>query len=1361
MASPALLEKLASYVPTPIAHAIHLKPDNFLEGATSRCFNAAILFSDISGFTNLTELLSEAAASINEELAHLITTGAEELTALINAYFTEMIKISQTYNGQVVKFSGDALTILFPAEETDLVTAARQASECALVMQAKMKDFATINTSRGSASLSMTVGIGVGQILECSVGGELDRWEYVVGGEPLIQMVMAERRANPGQIVLSPAAWRLAAPFLHGLVLDESQGFVRLLDAIVPLLPVPPQRFDWGRLTFEQRQSAAKLLSLYVPGAIKVRLNEQPDWLAELRRMTIAFVGVGGIDYEAPDAAGRLQKFLQTGQKLLYRFEGSLNKVSVDDKGTVLLLLFGAPPFSHEDDPTRAIAFALELQTVAQQQDLRVVIGITEGTMFAGPVGSPDRQEYTVIGDEVNLAARFMQYGHAGTIIISERVKERANSRFQTEHLGRIAVKGKAQTQPAHLVKGEQGDKEEFVMRYLLREDTFIGRQTELEQTHWVAAKARSGQLQLLFIRGELGIGKSRLASEMLREWLMAGGVSYGGRCISYNRQIPYRVWREVLLAIYGLNPSLSPQRQLARLATGIADLEDPPDQPDYWADRLPLLADVLGLEAPENEFTQTISGQLRRNNTFALIEALLRRQAQRRPVLILLEDVHWADELSLALATYLARKMTDTALLLVLVHRPTGDTNLLADFDNLPYTNVINLEPLSAEESLDFIKLLFEDVELTKEAQDILLSRGQGNPFFLQEIAGAILNGVNDHRHALSDLLSSLNLPETVQDVILNRIDRLAESEKLTLKIASVIGTRFQRSLLSAIHPANHTSVSLSSQLTKLEHEKLIRLEAPAPKWEYDFRNVIVQEVVYEGLLSVQRRQLHKLVGETLEELMPDEVERLAFHYSRSGDWQKALHYLKTAGDKARREYANYAAINYYTEILNYLTTLPRQENLAAGIISTEYWDVLFERTKLYNLIGQRSAELEDLDSLGVLSEALQDDYRRALAAKQWALMYSTSGDYDSGLELIERSVQMAEKGGAEKVVGEGYNLWGKLLHVRGDYKTADAYLQRALHIAQKLQDKSAQADCLNSLGIVARYQADYEVSLYFFQEAIDLWRTLGDQVGLGNSLSNVGQVYYNMGRYQLALNAYHEALSLQQTIGDRSGAALAQLNLGQLHRTLGNYAVAEELFKQALTTYEAVEDRRYEAQSLYHMGFLYCRLEEYNQALDFLDKAVVILRELNDAWALGHALTYYGVTLSAQGDYKQARKYLKEALKLKRETQQTVAVVEDLAYLGQIALARNDMSLADTCVRHVLSYIDEHGIHGLEHPTALYLTCYQILQAAQEFEQAQQLLIRAKMHLSEQAQEIEDIPIRFLFLNNIPENRVLGDLS
>ena len=167
-----------------MAYTIYQNPQLPVEPAARR-FPAVILFSDISGFTALSELLSRAGPA-----------GAEELSHLINRYFTQMIRIIQGYRGQVVKFSGDALTVLFSAEESGMALAVRRAGECALAMQAKMSDFSTLYTSRGPASLSMKVGIGAGEVLECSVGGVLKRWEYMVAGDPLVQVAMAEHQAR-------------------------------------------------------------------------------------------------------------------------------------------------------------------------------------------------------------------------------------------------------------------------------------------------------------------------------------------------------------------------------------------------------------------------------------------------------------------------------------------------------------------------------------------------------------------------------------------------------------------------------------------------------------------------------------------------------------------------------------------------------------------------------------------------------------------------------------------------------------------------------------------------------------------------------------------------------------------------------------------------------------------------------------------------------------------------------------------------------------------------------------------------------------------------------------------------------------
>ncbi|MFN8454458.1 MAG: tetratricopeptide repeat protein [Anaerolineae bacterium] len=1024
---------------------------------------------------------------------------------------------------------------------------------------------------------------------------------------------MAERQAQPGQVILSLQAWREASTFFTGAALSYDSDFIELKSVTEYLPESPPESLDWTQLTPAQAQIAAQALQAYVPLTVTSRLNEQADWLAELRRITVVFAGIGGFDYEAAGAAERLQNFLHAIQEVVHRFEGTLNKVAVDDKGTVLLILFGAPPFSHEDDITRAVACALEMQTVATEQSLRMSIGIAEGGLFAGPVGAPSRREYTVIGDTVNLATRLMQHGRAGMIVINQRIKERAGSQFVLESMGQISVKGRTDMLTAYLVKGFQDNQDEFIMRYLAPETPLVGRECELEQLQQVSARVREQGLQILFIEGELGLGKSRLVSELVREWMMAGGVGFGCKGISYGRQIPYQAWREVLAALFGLTPALSAERRLARLAASIADLPDPPGQPHFWADRLPLLADVLGVDVPENSFTQNISGQLRRNNTFALIEALIRHQVKRRALLILLEDMHWADELSLALIAYLARNLAEAPLLLVLVHRPMPplEMELLAEVRNLPYAHTIHLEPLTFKESQQLSRIFLGDKKAPPEVEEILLNRGQGNPFFLQEIAGAILDVAAKHMDQASKRLDNLNLPDTVQDVILTRVDRLSEEEKLTLKVASVIGPSFQRSLLSAAHPLHQTRFLLTSQLDDLEKEKLIRLEAPAPKWEYMFHNVVTQEVVYEGLLLAQRRQLHRQVGQALENLVPDEVEQLAFHYSRSDDQAKAIHYLKIAGDKARREYANQVAINYYSEILNLLASQSVLGN-GQGIVTTEYWDTLLERAKLNNLIGRRDEAMEDLGALGVMAEALKDDYRRVLVTKQWANLYEATGDYDSALEVIERCVLLGEKVGQEKLVGEGYNQWGKLLFLRGEYETADAYLQRALALAQKHQDKATQADCLNSLGLVGHYQNDYEVALYFFEEALALWREIGDSIGLGGSLSNLGRVYYDLGQYTQAQQDYQQSLLLYRTIGDRAGEGLAKCNLGRLMRTLGNYPAAYDLLKDALLINREVGDQRGVAYALYQLAFLHTRLTEYNKALDLFAKALVILQDL-----------------------------------------------------------------------------------------------------------------------------------------------------
>jgi len=1356
---------LAAYVPTPVAQAISQQPHSPTAPMAER-LPAAVLFIDISGFTPLSELLSQAGP-----------TGAEELTRLINEYFTHIIQTVEGYQGQVVKFSGDAVTVLFPAETISLQVAARRAGECALAVQAKMSRFTRLNISQGPASLSTKIGIGAGKVLACHIGGVSGRWEYLVAGDPLVQVAAAEHQAEPGQIILSPQAWQEVEPFFAGGA--DARGFVNLRGVLDSLPTLNPDPLRWEELNAEEMELAAEALKCYIPGAIQARLQQHSEWLAELRRMTILFVGIGSLDYEAEEAKDRLQTLLHAVQEIIYSLEGALDKVTVDDKGTVIVILFGVPPFTHEDDAQRAVTCALRLQTIAEAQSLRMSIGITEGSIFAGPVGAPGRKEYTVIGDQANLAARLMQYGRHGDLIISEEVKKRVGANFIIENLGNISVKGKINVLPAYRVQGEEGAQFQFVSRYFSEGEPLIGRKAQLEQARRMAARTRAGRLEVLFIEGELGLGKSRLVSEMVREWILGTNPAYGSKCNSYGRQTPYQGWQEILAAIYGLTPDLSPERRLARLANAVVDLPDPPEQPNYWANRLPLLTEVLNLDIPENDFTHNISGELRRNNTFALIEALLRHQAQSQPMLIVLEDLHWADELSIALAAYLAKALADAAIMFVLAYRPLSQAEMggLADTQSQPYARTIYLEPLNNEESLTLIHSMLGDYQPSEEAQATLLGRGQGNPFFLQEISRAILSVIRRQKDVLVNLSEPLDLPATVQDAILARVDRLPDAKRLTLKVASVIGANFERMLLSTVHPMANTVFEIAAQLADLEHENLIRLEIPEPKWEYAFHNVITQEVVYEGLLLAQRRQLHTTIGETLEKSVPDAVERLAYHYSRSNNAQKGLVYLKQAAQKASREYANQTAINYYTEILAGLaasSTEPDSEDGRAGetakarrktgLFSAEYWDILLERARLYNLVGHRQEEAEDLGTLGILAEALNDNRRRALAAKQWAYFYETRGDYASGLELIERAVNLAQLTEDEKLVGEGYSHWGKLLYLSGDYHKASEYLEQALHIAQKYNDKVAQADYLRNQGLVSFYQADYLTAQAYFSQAVNLRQALGDELGLSLSLRDLGQTVYKMGQYITAQNFFNQALAIHRKIGDRTGEALTQHYLGMVQRTLGNYTAARALLEESLARHRLLRDRRCEANNLVHLGFLHGRLGNYTTALGMVEEALPTIQELNDPWDLSTALTYYSWLLTDTGEYHKAQMYLQEALQLESDIKRGLAratIIENIALLGRVALARHDLSLAITCAQHSQMFLKQHGPSGIEHPAMVYLTAYQIFSASQKSEQAKMILQQGQDYMAAQAAQINDPALRQLYLEQVSENRALLALN
>ncbi len=622
MATPALVETLASYVPQRVVRRFAVDPTPLTEPTAER-FSAAMLFADIVGFTPLAERLAQQG-----------TVGAEELSRLLNSYFGQLIDLIADHGGDIYSFAGDALLALWPTTgaEGHLATATLQSAQCGLAMQAHLHNYAATEAE----ALQLRLGVGAGDVGELHVGGVDGRWKCLLVGPSLAQLYAAAPQAEPGQVILSPEAWALVQPSCTGHPLATGAVCIDHIHEPLPLatLPLPvllPEMSD--------------ALTVYAPRGSLARLEAgQNQWLAELRRVTVLFFHLADLDDAHLESLEQVHQALQVVQHVVYQHEGSIVQVLIDDKGCVLKVAFGLSPFAHEDDAVRAIHAAQAVQTqLLQVQGVRSAIGITTGRGFCGTVGNATRCEYRIVGDVVNLAARLMQ--HADDEILCDTATMQAtHDRLSFAALPAVHLKGKAEPVPLYRPQG-------LVQRKSLAQGTLIGRTAERKQlTLLLQALHDTSQGGTVVIEGEPGIGKSRLLDDLRLQAETAGIRALLGAGDALDSQTAYHVWRPVfhqLLRLDALPDDIETRRKHV-----LAELGGDP----ALAQRAPLLNTVLSVDLPDTELTAQMTGEVRADNTQDLLVRLLQRAAQQAPLLLLLEDAHWWDSASWAVARLVSR---------------------------------------------------------------------------------------------------------------------------------------------------------------------------------------------------------------------------------------------------------------------------------------------------------------------------------------------------------------------------------------------------------------------------------------------------------------------------------------------------------------------------------------------------------------------------------------------------------------------------------------------------------------------------------------------------------------------------------
>jgi adenylate cyclase len=875
----------------------------------------------------------------------------------------------------------------------------------------------------------------------------------------------------------------------------------------------------------------------------------------------------------------------------VHQHEGTVNQFTGDG----VMALFGAP-IAHEDHAVRAVAAAMAIQdslgeygAAVQAErgiDFALRIGLNTGAVVVGKIGDDLRMDYTAQGETVNLAARLQGAAPAGGILISESTHRLIRGHFVTGDAGPLELKGLAHAVPAFAVVGRRNRRARFELALERGLTPLVGRSTELTVLRACVDKVRGGRGHVVSLAGEAGVGKSRLAYELRRELDAASITLLEGYCLSHTQALPFHPIVQMLEAHFGLEEGEPEAAKIERIEAGVRRL----DPGLAWA--IPYLKHLLSLSVVEREADGLDPAQ-RRRRLIEAVNAVMLRSAQRRPLVLVVEDLQWIDPSSEEYLGALVDSLAAYPVLLVHTCR-TGYTP--AWHERLAYQRIA-LDPLSDEEAMQMVRDLFAESDLVA---DVVVKRAAGNPFFIEELATYL------REHGLdAQSLAGGELPATIHDLLTARLDRLPDTLKHALQLASVLGREFRVSVLEAIAPPGR---DVQRDLTELARLDLVRATEVYPLARYSFSHPLIQEVAYQGLLLKSRAELHGRAGRALERLhaghLEELVEALAEHYAKSAERAKAVHYLMRAGERAGALFAYHEAAAYYERALQFLppeagaddqrcTVLERLGGAvyAQGAVNQAlpHWqaalaalDTARDPRRAADLhrklgcacwdAGRKDEALAHLDrGLAVLG-ADRENLEAARLYQELGRIHFRLADDARPMEWAERALALGARLDAPDVMAQAYNTIGVVLARADRIDEGAEYVRRSLDTA--LANQLGSVACRAYTNLAVMYAAlDPDRAAEYCREGLALAQKIGDQLQQSWLYCALAGGHCLLAAdYEQGVKAAEAAAELDRRLGQRSHLPIPLILHAQIHQCRGDYARSAEYYRAALEVAEAV---------------------------------------------------------------------------------------------------------------------------------------------------------------------------------------------
>jgi class 3 adenylate cyclase/tetratricopeptide (TPR) repeat protein len=901
-------------------------------------------------------------------------------------------------------------------------------------------------------------------------------------------------------------------------------------------------------------------LARYVPAPLLDKIRAARDLGAmrgERRTVTMLFADIQGSTAAAEhldpeDWADIVNGAFTQLIAPVYRYEGTLARL----QGDAILAFFGAP-IAHEDDPIRAVHAALAmLDAVRDYADevrertgvpIAIRIGINTGLVVVGEVGSDLRVEYTALGDAINVAARMEQTAEPGTVRITADTAQLLGETFTTTVLGPVEVKGRAEPVTALRVDGLAPVSHEHAGRAAL-----VGRETELAALAGVLTRLETGIGGVVTLVGEAGIGKSRLLGALredaARRWPVAGTAAASGtlawlegHCRSFESGVPYAVFLDLARRWLEIDDLADPDAY-ERITSLVAEIDAPHD-PDLAT----YLANVGGTPLPDEAraLVEELEAPVLHGKTTDAIVEYFELEARRRPLVIVLDDLHWADALSLELAERMIEAVERSPIMLVLSLRPVRDEPAWrvveqATREAAHRQLAIELRALDEDAVERLLDELAIDRPLAADERDTLRRRADGNPLFLEELVRTVVDGADELPTSLSGMLSA-------------RLDRLDEDARLVAEVAAVVGDEFGPQVVASL--VDH--VDLGKVLPRLVREGVLVERRRIPEALFAFRHALIQEAAYRMVLLKDRRALHGRIAEHLIAAGADQPHEIARHFLDSDTPERAFGPLVEAASRAKRAMALAEAIRLFVLALEHVPADADPDVLARAQLELgESYSLVPDLdqaaaayqsvAELGRQIGQPSMEVRALNRMGMAAASIGADYTRAL-------------------EYLEQARLVAEQAGDEAGLAE-YHMNACFVAVgQGEVEQALRHDEETARLGEATGSASVRAAGLvrRALNLVSAG------SLTEVDDALAEARQAAEAAGGGEALGLLqGMVEGQVARYQGRLDDAVDLLAAGGTTLERYGSfytSVVQIAGARVALELGDVEGAYSLLAKA----------------------------------------------------------------------------------------------------------------------------------------------------------------------------------------------------